>query len=180
MRTMPDTIEFAGLTLAPHRFATREEDGGIIIDLQATLTEQDTEAIRGLQREPRDYFDVLRAGESKPLEMRLGRVLWQPADNGLSDHQITLVSKAVDANTEKPWVAWHEPEVGVLMEAVLSLRAGMHLLMEAMKSGEPLDAALVERIREAGPKAASEEIWRFHETGDVTIYWTGDDDETEE
>jgi hypothetical protein len=167
-------VTFAGLTLEPFRYAERPDEEGLAIDLQATLTEAQTTALRELQAKPREYFEVVRAA-AEPVRMRLGRVIWHEHDGGV-DHGITLVSEEYDANA-KPWITAHDPEVWRLMEAVASLRRGMNMMVDAIESGEPLDAALVAKMRTASGEAAGADLWIFREVEDVKDHWLRDEDE---
>jgi hypothetical protein len=170
-----DPITFAGVTLTPFRYAERRDEDGLSIDLQATLTQQETDALRKLLAQPREYFDVQRADSDEPVRMRLGRVVWhQDAGAETVEHQITLVSEEFDANST-PFPMAHDPEVRRLMETVASLRGGMHVLLEAMKAGEPMDADLAASVRAASQASAADDLWLFHEVDDIAVHWFHDD-----
>jgi len=100
-------------------------------------------------------------------------VIWHRHDAGI-DHGITLVSEEYDAKN-KSFPSLHEPEVRALMEAVAALRAGMETLLDTIASGANLDAGAVVRIRSAGHKAASSDLYRFREVDDIAEHWFHDD-----
>lgn len=173
--TVPDVITFAGLELRLIRYAERQDEDGLAINFQATLTDEETATFRGLPRgRGSDYFPVVVAGR-EPLRMRLGGVWWQRRDAGV-DHDITLVSDEYDAHAKPaPLMLGGEPHVGHLMRMVATLRREMDALLDAAARGS-LSAETVASIRRSGAAAWPADGYVFNEVDDLSAYWLGDED----
>jgi hypothetical protein len=172
---VPDVITFAGLDLRPIRYAERQDEDGLAINFQATLTDEETTALRGLPRgRGSDYFPVVVAGR-EPLRMRLGGIWWQCRDAGV-DHDITLVSDEYDAHAKPmPPMLGGEPHVGHLMRMVATLRREMDGLLNAAATGT-LSAETVASIRRSGATAWPADGYVFNEVDDISAYWLGYED----
>jgi hypothetical protein len=171
----PDVIAFAGLELRLVRYAERQDEDGLAINFQATLTDEETATFRGLPRgQGSDYFPVVVAGR-EPLRMRLGGVWWQRRDAGV-DHDITLVSDEYDAHAKlAPLMIGGEPHVGHLMRMVATLRREMDALLDAAATGS-LSAETVASIRRSGATSWPADGYVFNEVDDLSAYWLGDED----
>jgi hypothetical protein len=90
-----EAVEFEGLVLRPLRYEERAgEGGGISLSFRARLSDDETEALRTLQRSEERYFPVIRRGISDgPRRMRFGRVLWQALDDQarIADPSLTVL-----------------------------------------------------------------------------------------
>lgn len=172
---IPEAIEFAGFALRPFRYSENTEEGGLAVALQATLTAEETERLRGLQAdEGRSYWPVIRRGiEAEPIEMRFGRIIWQPRDDGAIDHEITLVSKTYDeSQSDAPFVGLAgEPERFHLVRIVSRLSAQIDALLTGIESGAPIDSELARGIREAGERGERTGKFVFYEVNNLADWW---------
>lgn len=172
-------VEFEGISLTPARYQEHANgDGTIALSFQAALSQQEADAIRDLQARhvapPPPYFDVVRQGVSdQPRRVRLGRVLWQPRENGEIDHEITLVDEAHDASPESfSFLALAgEPQGGHVRDAVATLTGQMDALLAALDSNGTLTSASIADIRSQGDEARRTKQHLFYKVSNVSRWW---------
>jgi hypothetical protein len=171
--SVPSTITFGGLSLHPVRYA-EQSDEGITINLQATLTNDETLTLRGLpSKAGGGYFPVTVDGR-EPLSMRMGRGWWQRRGSDV-EHNITLVSEDYDARAESPAWMGGDPQVENLMRMVAQLRRELDALLDAV-GDDGLTAGSVPGIRNAGAAAWPADSDIFCEVSDLDGHWLGDED----
>jgi hypothetical protein len=171
------TIEFEGLTLAPiatHYEERLNEDGSIVVAFQATLTQEETDRLSSLvpaKRSEVRYWPVIRRGVSdEPRSMRLGRVLWQPLDDGKIGHDITLVDEAFDSSdTPNAFLGLAgEPQVGNLIHQVSALLVQFETLLAELEAAGAVAEEAIERVRASAGTLGAVRRHIFFEVSDLS------------
>lgn len=146
-----DRVDFGGLRIVPERWSL---DGGTIGPLSLTIlaslgAEQHRQFERFYGRDGDLYFDVTWAGiKDAPVRMRLGRCLWQAADDGGARHLVTFVAEAeADAAADRLNFLF-EPWQARLKEQSASQRGAFEALLAELEQAGVLGAEAIARIRD--------------------------------
>src|ERR1035438_584415 len=142
-----DLVTLEGLELTPSSYEENlDEDGVLAIELQATLSPEETDRVRHLQidstQDQQRYWPVARVGISdEPRSMRLGRVLWSKRADGNIEHKITLVDEAHDRDpsASTPFLMMAgEPQLGRTMTGLADLAGQFEALLVLLERANPL------------------------------------------
>ncbi len=171
-----DTVEFGGLSLTPIASKYEEhvnKDGSIGITFQTAITKEETDRLRSLLPAGSDvrYWPVIRRGiTNEPRNMRLGRVLWQPLDDGKIGHDITLVDEAFDSSdTSHAFLGLAgEPQVGNLIREVSALLAQFETLLAELESAGAIPAEAIQRVRASADALGAARRHIFFEVVDLS------------
>jgi hypothetical protein len=172
-----DSVEFEGLTLTPtegHYEERQNDDGSIVVAFQATLTADETDRLRALVPSKKSevrYWPVVRRGISdNPRNMRLGRVLWQQFDDGMTGQDITLVDEAYDSSDESNAFLGlaGEPMVGNLVQQVSGLLVRFETLLAELEAAGTVAPEAVERVRASADTLGAIRRHIFFEVSDLS------------
>src|SRR5487761_1221288 len=149
-----DVVEFEGLALCPTRYEEHtNDDDSIAIAFQAVLTKDESDRLRSLVPEKASevrYWPVVRRGVSdSPRSMRLGRILWQPREDGTIGHDITLVDEAFDSSEAGNAILGlaGEPMVTNLVRHLSSLWVQFETLLAELEESGAVKPEALERVR---------------------------------
>jgi hypothetical protein len=169
-------VELKDLVIAPDRFRPETHDHRVSWLILSTFDHDQHQQFEQVWAEQdakgaESFFPVRLFGvTSEPVQMRFGRCLWQPLDDGRVRHLILLIGEGED--DDEPGLGEviadvHQPQLNRSVEQALITTAKLNALIDELGQAGVLGADVTDRIRgitiSSVPVAAYRELNRTHD-----------------